>query len=87
MSLGLGLVAPYLLNFILTSTAKMTVLDAKTAAIERHGNDLLRLLHYASLEEKTVSVSMDNGKVYMGLIAAAPNLAPHDTYGGHHTIL
>jgi len=27
-----------------------------------------------------VSVSLDNGKVYVGLVAAAPNLAPHDTY-------
>ncbi len=58
----------------------MTLLEAKSKAIERHGNDLLRLLHTASLEEKTVSLSLDNGKVYIGVVAAAPNLAPHDTY-------
>ncbi len=80
VSLILGFVAPYSLNFILSKTSRMTVLDAKTVAIERHGNDLLRLLHTASLEEKTVSLSLDNGKVYIGLVAAAPNLAPHDTY-------
>jgi hypothetical protein len=58
----------------------LTLLDAKTKAIELHGNDLLRLLHNASLEERPVSVSSDNGKVYIGVVAAAPNLAPHDTY-------
>lgn len=79
-SLLLGLVAPYLLNPILSWTHIMTIVDAKTKAIERHGNDLLRLLHRASLEEKPVSVALDNGKVYVGLIAAAPNLSPHDTY-------
>ena len=81
-SLLLGFIAPYSLNFLLSKTRSMTVIDAKTAAIERHGNDLLRLLHSASLGEKTVSVSLDNGKVYIGLIAAVPNLSPHDTYLG-----
>jgi hypothetical protein len=79
-SLILGLVAPYLLNIVLAWTGIMTVIDAKTEAIARHGNDLLRLLHGASLEEKPVSIALDNGKVYIGLIAAAPNLSPHDTY-------
>jgi hypothetical protein len=27
-----------------------------------------------------VSISLDNGKFYVGLVAAAPNLEPHDTF-------
>jgi hypothetical protein len=80
VSLALGLVSPYFLNVLLGRTGMLTLLDAKTKAIELHGNDLLRLLHNASLEERPVSVSSDNGKVYIGVVAAAPNLAPHDTY-------
>jgi hypothetical protein len=80
VSLLLGLMIAYPLNFILDATGLLTLVDAQTKAIERHGNDLLRLLHAASSEEKTVSISLDNGKFYIGLIAAAPNLAPHDTY-------
>lgn len=79
-SLVLGLTVPHCLNFFLGITGLMTSVDAKTEAIERHGNDLLRLLHTASLEEKLVSLSLDTGKVYIGVIAVAPNLAPHDTY-------
>jgi hypothetical protein len=82
ISLLLGLGLPYGLNYVLAKSKWMTILDAKSKAIERHGNDLLRLLHTASLEEKTVSISLDTGKVYVGLVAATPNLAPHDTYLG-----
>jgi hypothetical protein len=81
-SLILGLVAGQPLNLLLGATGFLTLGEARGQAIERHGNELLRLLHKASAEERTVSVSMDNGKVYVGLVVAAPNLAPHDTYLG-----
>jgi hypothetical protein len=71
-SLLLGIVAPYVLNVFLDKTGVMSRLDAPTRAIERYGNHLLRLFHAASLQEKTVSVALDNGKVYIGLVAAAP---------------
>ena len=71
------MLTPYLLNVLVGKAGKLT-LQAK--AIDRHGNDLLRLLHTASLEEKPVSVSLENGKVYIGVVAAAPSLAPQDTY-------
>jgi hypothetical protein len=76
----LGIAAPYVLNVFLDKTGIMSRLDAQTRAIERYGNHLLRLFHSASLQEKTVSVALDNGKVYIGLVAAAPNLEPHDTF-------
>ena len=80
VSLFVGFVAPYALNTILDKTGWMSRLDARMNAIERYGNHLLRLLHEASVHEKTISIALDNGKVYIGLVAAAPNLEPHDTF-------
>lgn len=79
-ALFLGLCSPHLLNLFLGMTRIMTKLDAQTKAIEHHGNHLLRLLHTASSEEKPIAVVLDNLKVYIGTVAAAPNLEPHDTY-------
>jgi hypothetical protein len=79
-SLLLGLCTPHLLNLFLDKTRIMTKLDAQTEAIEHHGNHLLRLLHTASSEEKPIAIVLDNLKVYIGTVAAAPNLEPHDTY-------
>lgn len=81
-SLILGLAAGHPLNWLLSATGVLTLFDAKSQAIERHGNHLLRLLDKASSEERTVAISLDIGKVYVGLVAAEPNLAPHDTYLG-----
>jgi hypothetical protein len=80
VSLLLGFVTPYVFNTILDKTGLMSPLDAQTNAIERYGNHLLRLFHAASMQEKAVSVALDNGKVYIGLVAAAPNLEPHDSF-------
>jgi hypothetical protein len=80
VSLLVGFVAPYALNTILDKIGVMSRLDAQMNAIERYGNHLLRLLHEASVQEKTISITLDNGKVYIGLVAAAPNLEPHDTF-------
>jgi hypothetical protein len=81
LSLLLGLGLPYGVNYVLAKR-NWTILEAKTEAIERHGNDLLRLLHAASLEEKTVSISLDTGKVYVGLVAATPILHPMTRISG-----
>jgi hypothetical protein len=80
VSLLLSFVTPYIFNIVLDKTGVMSRLDAQTSAIERYGNHLLRLFHAASMQEKPVSVALDNGKVYIGLVAAAPNLEPHDTF-------
>ena len=78
MSLLLGFVTPYVFNTILDKTGLMSPLDAQTKAIERYGKHLLRLFHAASMKASLRSVG--NGKVYIGLVAAAPNLEPHDTF-------
>ena len=41
-------------------------------AIQRYGNHLLQLLHSAQAQEKLISVTLENGKVYIGLVSAAP---------------
>lgn len=80
VSLLIGGVSAYLLNFVLSVTGWVTEKDAQRKAIQRHGNHLLRLLHRAANEERTVSVTLDNRKVYIGLLAAAPNLESHETF-------
>lgn len=80
VSLGLGIAAPYLLNSLLETTALLTRKQAQLKAIEKHGNHLLRLLHTASAQERTVSVTLSNRKVYIGLVVDAPNLESHDAY-------
>jgi hypothetical protein len=62
VSLILGVCSPYLLNAILTTSGRMTVLDAKTWAIERYGNDLLRLLHSASWRRRRCLSPWTTGK-------------------------
>jgi len=76
----LGFVLPHSLNIILDRTGWLTKQEANYKSIMRHGSHLLRLLHSASAQEKPVSVTLDNNKVYIGLVAGAPNLEPHDAH-------
>ena len=79
-ALLLCLVLPYLLNVLLNVTRILPGAEAQVKAVSRHGNHLLRLVHQASATEQPVSITLDNRKVYIGLVAAAPNLEPHDTF-------
>ena len=80
MAALLGFVLPYFFNFALDKSGFLTKQEANYKSIMRHGNHLLRLLHSASAQEKPVSVTLDNNKVYIGLVAGAPNLEPHDAH-------
>ena len=80
MAFGLGLVLPKVCNLWLTKRKHMTGREAQARAIVKHGNHLLVLLHEAIEKEHPVAVTLDNRKVYIGLVTAAPNLAPHDTH-------
>ena len=80
VSLLLGIVSPWVMNLILIKAHLLTPREAQTLAVRNHGNHLLQLLHKAAENEQPVSITLDNNKVYIGLVAAAPNLAPHDTY-------
>jgi hypothetical protein len=79
-AIGIGFVAPFVLNFGLSRTGLMTRIDAQRKAIERHGNHLLRVLHSAAAQERMVAIVLDNRKVYIGFVAAAPNLESHDAF-------
>ena len=80
ITLLIGLVAPYTLNAVGSWTGWMTLQDAQGWAIARHGNHLLRILHFASANERVVALTLQNRKVYIGMVAATPNLEPHDTF-------
>ena len=75
-----GVFSAYALNAFLNVTKLLTVQKAHLMAIDRHGNDLLRLLHKANHEELLVSVTLDNKKVYIGPLASAPDLEPHEIF-------
>ncbi len=76
----IGFALPWLCNLWLSKVRNIDALDAQSRAIQKHGNHLLRLLHSAAENEHPVAITLDNKKVYIGLVAAAPNLAPHDTH-------
>ncbi len=80
VALAIGFVTPVALNFGLDRTGLLTRADAQRKAIDRHGNHVLRLLHAASAQERPVAITLDNRKVYIGTVAAAPNLESHDTF-------
>lgn len=80
VSLILGVASPYVLNAFLNLTGILTRVGAQLRAIDRYGNQLLRLLHAASAQERMVSIVLDNRKVYIGSVAAAPNLEAHDVF-------
>ncbi len=80
VAFAVGLIAPVVLNLTLARTGLLTRADAQRKAIDRHGNHMLRLLHSASAQERPVAITLDNRKVYIGTVAAAPNLESHDTF-------
>ncbi|MEJ7605331.1 MAG: hypothetical protein WKF37_03475 [Bryobacteraceae bacterium] len=79
-SLLIGALAPYLLNFALEKTRLLSKEQAYYRAVLFHGNHLLILLHSAAREERAVSLTLDNKKVYIGLITDAPTLEAHETF-------
>ncbi len=59
------------------------VVDRETAKrweVHRHGNTLTRFLYCADQEGDLISISLLNRKWYVGLVAEAPNLSPHELY-------
>ncbi len=80
LGLLFGIVSPYALNAILGLMPRLAAQEARKTAIDRHGNDLLRLLHRANHEERLVSVTLDSRKVYIGALGSAPDLEPHETF-------
>ena len=79
-SVIVGMVLPYALNALLNATGLLPKEVAQLRAIDRHGNHLLRLIHTASASETPISLTLDNRKVYIGLVTGAPNLEPHDAF-------
>jgi hypothetical protein len=79
MALSIALIAPFALNRLL-HLCGWTRDAAQRDAIARSGNGLLKLLHRASNEERAVSITLSNRKVYVGMIVEAPNLEPHDRF-------
>jgi len=53
---------------------------ARHSEIVTHGNSLTRLLHYADQQTELVSVTLSNGKWYVGFVAEAINLDPQEAY-------
>jgi hypothetical protein len=72
----LGFLVPFVLNRFYSSET------AKRRAIDRYGNFLLRVLQDASNREAPVSITLANGKVYIGMVAYFPNLESHDIHLG-----
>ena len=80
ISLLLGLILPYIANFICEKSGWLPAKQANFRAINLYGNHLLRLLHTAQAQERLVALTLDNNKVYIGTVAAAPNLEAHDAF-------
>lgn len=78
LAMLIGIILPLLLNLIWGADW------SKQRAIKKYGNDLLQLLDGAAREEKPVSITLDNRKVYIGYIVDAPNL---DSTGAYVAIL
>jgi Family of unknown function (DUF6338) len=53
---------------------------ARNYEIVTHGSSLTRLLHYADRQTELVSVTLANGKWYVGFVAEAINLDPQEAY-------
>ena len=53
---------------------------ARNSQITAHGSSLTQLLHHADLQTELVSVTLANGKWYVGFVAEAINLDPQEAY-------
>jgi hypothetical protein len=79
----LGISSPYVVNQICSRVSrlpKFNQTEAQFRAISRHGNHILRLVHTAVREERPISLTLDNRKLYVGVIVDAPNLEAHDAF-------
>jgi len=72
----LGCLLPVLLNWLYSAE------KAKRRAIDRYGNYQLRILQEATDRELPVSITLANGKVYVGMVVYFPNLDAKDTFLG-----
>ena len=73
-ALLLGWALSYFLNWFFDAE------KARAREIVTHGNSLLQLFHHADVEERMVSITLDNRKWYAGYIAEGPNLEPSERY-------
>jgi hypothetical protein len=74
VALALGICFGPLSNLLLDE------LVAKSLALRRQGNHLLRLLNDASEEGNLVSVTLDTRKWYVGYVVETPSLDPKDQF-------
>lgn len=74
---------PFVINWILGlrlggySEARIALLSE---AVNRSGNDILRMLHWASTQSQTVLITLDNRKAYIGMVIRGPSLEAHDCF-------
>jgi len=74
--LAIGYVAPYIANrFVLGGLEA-----ARNNAVAKHGNDLDRLLNKALNDKRTISLTLNSRKWYVGYVIRAPSLSPHELY-------
>jgi len=73
-SLGVAGVTSLIVNRIKDRTA------SSGSAITRHGDSLMKLLHGAQKEKKTVMLTLSDKKVYVGFVALDLNLKPEMPY-------
>lgn len=76
---ALGVLSARPLNWFLESTGILRVEAARRRAVEQAGSRIHILLQTASNEERPVAFTLDNRKVYIGLVTGAPGLRPTDT--------
>lgn len=80
MAAFIGFVSPYLVNVVLQKTGVMVQEDAQGRALERHGNQIQKLLRQASVEERPVSLTLNNRKTYVGWVIESPGLTTTDAF-------
>jgi len=73
-SLGVAGATSLIVNLIRDRTA------SSGSAITRHGDSLMKLLHSAQKEKKTVMLTLSDKKVYVGFVALDLNLKPEMPY-------
>lgn len=74
----LGFSVAYPINRIAQALGQ-TAAKTQKYAIERFGSQIHILLQAAANEEKPITFTLDNRKVYIGIVTGAPSLRPTDT--------